>query len=291
MKSMTGYACIERQSGDVRASIEIKSVNSRFFDLSLSLPFWLGTSEKAIRDFFAGKVLRGKVEVSVRVKEASSRVAVCADTEAARAYAAALAEVAAAIGLKDCAIPLSLVASQEGVLRAEVSQGDGLFAEIILPLLKEAFAEFESSRAEEGAALKADILFMAERIGAALSVIEARAPLMEEALLSSISARFAQTLGAIAEDDRRRIMQEVAALLARHTINEEIVRLRSHLAVLKKEIEENPAPGKKIDFICQEINREANTIASKAQDFEAAQAVISIKDSLENIREQARNIE
>ena len=290
MKSMTGYACIERQAGDVCAAIEIKSVNSRFFDLAVNLPFWLGSSEKPIRDFFKDKTLRGKVEVTVRIKGGASAISVCADVEAAAAYRSALAKVAAAIGAATD-IPLSLVASQEGVLRAERVQDGNLYERIIAPLLEEAFAQFEKSREAEGAALKADILSMAQKIEAALSLIEARGSLMEETFRNQITARFADSLGAITDDDKRRIMQEVAALLVKYTINEEIVRLRSHLAVLKEEIEETPAPGKKIDFICQEMNREANTIGSKTQDFSVSQSVISIKEQIENIREQARNIE
>ena len=290
MKSMTGYACLERQAGECSVSIEIKSVNSRFYDLSVNLPFWLSLSEKPIRDFFKDKAMRGKVEVAVRVKGGGSSLAVSADAAAAKAYAAALADVAAAIG-SSADIPLSLVASQEGVLRAERVQDGNLYERIIAPLLEEAFAQFEKSREAEGAALKADILSMAQKIEAALSLIEARGPLMEETFRNQITARFADSLGAITDDDKRRIMQEVAALLVKYTINEEIVRLSSHLAVLKEEIEETPAPGKKIDFICQEMNREANTIGSKTQDFSVSQSVISIKEQIENIREQARNIE
>ena len=290
MKSMTGYACIERQSGATFALVEIKSVNSRFFDLSINLPHWLFLSEKSVRDFFSGKVIRGKVEVTVRVKGGASCLAVRADIEAAKAYSAAISEVAAAIGSgRD--IPLSLVVSQEGVLRSEQAEGGNLYEEAIAPLLEEAFAEFDRSRVEEGAALKADVLSMAQKIEVAIFAIEARLPSMEAAFRDNLRARFEEMLGTLTDDDRRRIMQEAAALLVKYTINEEIVRLRSHLAVFRKELEENPAPGKKIDFICQEINHEANTIGSKAQDFEAAQAVISIKDALENIREQARNIE
>ena len=290
MKSMTGYACLERQAGEGSASIEIKSVNSRFFDLAVNLPFWLSLSEKPIRDFFKNKAMRGKVEVTVRVKGGASSIAVYADTEAAAAYATALADVAAAIGSK-ADIPLALVASQEGVLRAERIQAANLYEEVIAPLLDETFAQFNKSREDEGAALKADILAMAQKIEASLSIIERRAPLMQEAFRNQLTARFAEILGALTEGDKLRVMQEVAALLVKYTINEEIVRLRSHLAVLKEEIEENPAPGKKIDFICQEINREANTIGSKTQDFNVSQAVISIKEQIENIREQARNIE
>ena len=290
MKSMTGYACAERQAGEISASIEIKSVNSRFFDLAVNLAFALSSIEKPIRDFFKSKTLRGKVEVTVRVKGGGSSISVYADTEAAKAYSSAIAEVAAAIGC-EVAAPLSLVASQEGVLRAERTQGGNLYASVIAPLLEEAFAQFDKSRIEEGAALKANILLMAQKIEDALIIIEESSSLMEERFRNQLSARFAEMLGAITDDDKRRIMQEVAALLVKYTINEEIVRLRSHLAVLKEEIEENAAPGKKIDFICQEINREANTIGSKTQDFSVSQAVISIKEQIENIREQARNIE
>jgi uncharacterized protein (TIGR00255 family) len=112
---------------------------------------------------------------------------------------------------------------------------------------------------------------------------------MERIFKDNIRNRFTELLGN--NIDEQRVMQETAALLVKYTINEEIVRLRAHLVSLKKELAENPAPGRKADFICQEINREVNTIGSKNQIFEVGQAVIDAKDALENIREQMRNIE
>ena len=112
---------------------------------------------------------------------------------------------------------------------------------------------------------------------------------MEVIFRENIQKRFNEILGDAV--DEQRVMQEIAALLVKYTINEEIVRLDSHLKALKAEIENNPAPGRKLDFICQEINREINTIGSKNQIVEVGQAVIEAKDALENIREQIRNIE
>ncbi len=290
MKSMTGYAYTETYLDDTFVSVEIKSLNSRFLDLSVNLPYWLSKIEKKIRDYFSTKILRGKVDVTLRIREAEGNISVYADTAVAKAYTSAIKQIADSIGFSGD-IPFSSVISQEGVLRTEHASNQEQYFESILPVLDKAFGDFEKSRIEEGRVLKDDVLEMVSRIRNSMSVIEKWIPSMEENFRRNIRAKFEDVLGKLSEADEQRIMQETAALLVKYTINEEVVRLHSHLNCLCKEIEENPAPGKKLDFICQEINREANTIGSKNQDLESGMAVISIKDALENIREQIRNIE
>lgn len=290
MKSMTGYAYREVYTNAFFVSVEIKSVNSRFLDLSVFLPHWLSRIEKKVRDYFSPKVCRGKIDVAIRVRDTRGDLSVYADTAVAKAYAAAIKTVAAEVGFTGD-IPLALVIAQDGVLRSEHDAKQDECFDAILPVLDDAFADFEASRIEEGAALQADVLSMVAHIREALAVIERWMPSMEGAFRANIRSKFEEVLGSLSDADEQRVMQETAALLVKYTINEEIVRMRSHLDCLCGEIEGNPAPGKKIDFICQEINREVNTIGSKNQDFESGLAVISIKDALENIREQIRNVE
>ncbi len=290
MKSMTGYSYVETYLDGTFVSVEVKSLNSRFLDLSVNLPHWLSKIEKKLRDYFSSKILRGKVDVTLRIREAEGNISVYADTSVAKAYTSAIKEIADSVGLGGD-VPLSLIVSQDGVLRSEHSSNQDEYFEFILPVLERAFDDFEKSRVEEGRALKADVLSMVDRIKDSLAVIEKWIPDMEETFRNNIRSKFEDILGNLSDTDEQRIMQETAALLVKYTINEEVVRLHSHLNCLCNEIEENPAPGKKLDFICQEINREANTIGSKNQDIESGMAVISIKDALENIREQIRNIE
>jgi uncharacterized protein (TIGR00255 family) len=288
MKSMTGYAFRENLSGDVAVSVEIKSYNSRFLDLSVNLPYWLGRIENRLREYTATRVQRGKVELSVKIKERGSSLVVTPDPEAARAYLEAITEIAKAIGHQE-KIPLSLIVGQEGVLKTERSLDMDAYWLMIAPVLENAFTDFELCRETEGAALTVDIMKMIDRLESDADAVSLWIPEMERLFKDNIRGRFIEVVGN--GIDEQRVLQETAALMVKYTINEEIVRLRAHLASLKKELAENQSPGRKADFICQEINREINTIGSKNQILEVGQAVIDAKDALENIREQMRNIE
>ena len=288
MKSMTGYAFREISDGDMTVSAEIKSYNSRFLDLTVNQPYWLSRIENRVREFVSSRVQRGKIELIIRVKERSSNLQVTADPDAARAYVGAIGEIADAIGHSG-EIPLSLIIGQEGVLRSERVLDIETYWKKIEPVLEATYADFEQARVTEGIALAKDITAMIARIERSADVVSTWIPEMEKLFRENVRSRFQEIVGD--RVDEQRIMQETAALLVKYTINEEIVRLRAHLASLKKEIEDNPAPGRKADFICQEINREVNTIGSKNQILEVGQAVIEAKDALENIREQMRNIE
>lgn len=288
MKSMTGYAFREITEGDVTVSVELKSYNSRFLDLTVNQPYWLSRLENRLREFVSSRVQRGKVELVLRVKERSSNLQVFADPDAARAYVGAIGEIADAIGHSG-EIPLSLIIGQEGVLRSERVLDIETYWQKIEPVLNGAYADYNETRESEGKALAKDIDVMIGRIEKSADVVSQWIPEMERIFRETIRNRFIEIVGD--RVDEQRVMQETAALLVKYTINEEIVRLRAHLSSLRKEIAENPAPGRKTDFICQEINREVNTIGSKNQILEVGKAVIEAKDALENIREQMRNIE
>ena len=288
MKSMTGYAYKELTTENYTVSVELKSYNSRFLDLSVNSPYWLSRLENRLREYVSSRIQRGKVELTVRIKEQSANLQVTADPEAARSYMGAIMEIADALGHTEN-IPLSLIISQEGVLKSERTIDIEDYWKRIEPVLAEVCADFEKARKTEGAALANDIYAMIVRMEADVECIAGYIPEMEEMFKENIRSRFAEVLGT--QIDEQRVLQETAALLVKYTINEEIVRLRAHLVSLKKELEENSAPGRKVDFICQEINREVNTIGSKNQILEVGHAVVDAKDALENIREQMRNIE
>lgn len=289
MKSMTGYSWKETACEGMTVSVEIKSYNSRFLDLSVNMPYWLSRLENRVREYASTRVQRGKVELALRIRETSAALQVTADALAARSYLGAVSEIAEAIGYAGERVPLSLIIAQEGVLKSERALDPETYWKSVEPVLVSAFDEFDRARRTEGTALEADILSMIARIESTVDLISGWIPKMEGMFKDNIRSRFSEMLSG--EVDEQRVLQETAALLVKYTINEEIVRLRAHLTSLRREIGENPAPGRKADFICQEINREVNTIGSKNQVFEVAQAVIDAKDALENIREQMRNIE
>ena len=289
MRSMTGYAYKEKVDENVSVSVEIKSWNSRFLDLSVNMPSFLGRLENRIREKCSNSILRGKVDLSIRIREKNAAVTVDADENAAKAYFDAIQRIATACGLDSKNIPLQLIASQEGVLSIQKDTDPERYWAMIEPVFSEALADFTADRDREGANLKKDLLEKLSKIEESEKLFKEWIPQMENLFREGILKRFKEVLGD--EVDEQRVMTETAALLVKYTINEEVVRLQSHIDALKSEMENNPAPGKKIDFICQELNREINTIGSKNQFVEVGRAVIAAKDALENIREQARNVE
>lgn len=289
MNSMTGYSYNEELGENYSVSVEIKSVNSRFLDLTINLPSFLGRLESKFKELITSKIQRGKIDVFIRIKENNAPVTISVDEKMAKSYFDAISKVANTIGQTEKDIPLSLIISQEGVLTSQKEIDIDYYWNLILPIFEKAFEDFVVDRKREGENLKNDLLFQLDKIQKASEIFSEWQPKMENAFKESILKKFNELLAD--KVDEQRVMTEVAALMVKYTINEEIVRLKSHINALTKEIEKNPIPGKRIDFICQEMNREINTIGSKNQFIEIAQEVINAKDALENIREQSKNIE
>lgn len=288
MTSMTGYAYEEKSGDTAVVSVEIKSVNSRFLDLTINLPPYLNQLESYYRKKISEKVLRGKVDVYIRVKELESDTEISADTGVAKSYLEAIKKVAQATGYST-EIPLSLIISQPGVLNSNKSYDVEKYKGLIDPLFDSALKTFVSDRTREGENMKKDLLAKLSKLEECAKFFIEYQPKMEEIFKEQITSKFNELLGDHADENR--IMTETAAMLVKYTINEEIVRLNSHISAMKNELENNPVPGKKLDFICQEMNREINTIGSKNQFAQVGAMVITAKDSLENIREQAKNVE
>ena len=287
MISMTGYGYSEINYENAVISVEIKSVNSRFLDLSVNLPPYLNAIESFFRILIIKNISRGKVDVFIRVKELESDAQIVADTKIAQSYSEAIKQVAKAIGYDENNIPLSLILSQTGVLNTNKNYDVQDYQKKIEPVFQNALEIFLSDAKREGENLKADLKQKLSKLEECADFFEQWQPKMEEIFKQQIVSRFNELLDE--QVDQNRIMTEVAAMLVKYTINEEIVRLKSHIKAMKQEME-NPFPGKKLDFICQEMNREINTIGSKNQFAEVGAMVICAKDSLENIREQSKNI-
>lgn len=289
MNSMTGYGFKESVVDDTQISVEIKSVNNRFLDLNINLPYFLNPLEQKVRKLVSEKIVRGKVDVTIRVKDMSSTAKVTADPQAAKMYADAIGQIAVALGKSSSDVPLSLIVNQEGVLNITHEYDADSYWEKIEGVFSEVFEQFVSDRKREGENLKKDLLAKLDVLDSCAAFFKEWQPKMEQKFKEQITSRFNELLGD--NVDENRIMTEVAAMMVRYTINEEIIRLHSHLAALRKEFSENPVPGKRIDFICQEANREINTIGSKNQFTEVGAMVVNAKDALENIREQSKNVE
>lgn len=288
MTSMTGYGYNEMNYETAIVSVEIKSVNSRFLDLNINLPPFLNSIESYFRNKISQNITRGKVDVFIRVKELESDAQIYADTKMAKSYYDAIKEVAIATGYDEKSIPLSLILEQNGVLNSNKSYDVEKYQSMIDPIFDNALNQFVKDANREGKNLLVDLKSKLLELETCADFFKKWQPKMENVFKEIITAKFNDLL----KDnvDENRIMTEVAAMLVKYTINEEIVRLQSHIKAMKEELENNPYPGKKIDFICQEMNREINTIGSKNQFAEVGAMVIKAKDSLENIREQSKNI-
>lgn len=263
MTSMTGYAYNEQSTENAVVSVEIKSVNSRFLDLSINLPGFLNQLESYYRSKISEKVLRGKVDVSIRVKELESDTEVIADANAAKSYQNAIKKVCEACGYDSKEIPLSLIISQPGVLNVNKVYDIEKYKNLIEPVFNVAYTKFVEDRTREGENLKIDLLEKLSVLDECAAFFKNWQPKMETFFKETIVKKFNELLGENADENR--IMTETAAMLVKYTINEEVVRLHSHLKAMRDEINSNPVPGKKLDFICQETNREINTIGSKNQ--------------------------
>jgi len=288
MISMTGYAYREKTGQDLSVSVEIKGYNNRYLEIYVNLPPWLSTLEMKVREQIATRCGRGKVEVYIRVHEMNAPVSVSVNKNAAKAYFNAINDLAKELGLKEkCG--LGVLLNMEGILEIEKSRDEERYLNEIDPLLRETIDAFCLEREREGKHTQDDILSNLEKIEASLKIIASFASVIENGIKENIKTRFAEMLGN--QIDENRILAETASLLLKYTISEEISRLSSHLGEFRAETEKNPRPGKKCDFLCQEINREINTIGSKSAVIEVTNEVVKMKEALENIREQLRNIE
>lgn len=288
MKSMTGYAYEERQDERVSLSVEIRGYNSRFLELFIYLPPYLSSLEPKVREYMASRCRRGKVEINIRFKEYNADISVSVNREAALAYGNAISVLARTLGIRGKP-PLSVLLGMEGVLEVEKSRDDERNWKYIEPCLKAAADCFDEERIREGEHTLGDILSHIAVLESAVQIAAAHAPLMETSIQENLRNRFIELFGD--KIDENRVLTETAVLLMKYTISEEISRLGSHLSEFRVEAERNLSPGKKLDFLCQEMNREVNTIGSKTPDLDVTRAVVDMKDALENIREQLRNVE
>jgi uncharacterized protein (TIGR00255 family) len=288
MKSMTGYAWTTRQDEQYFLSVEIKGYNNRFLEISVYLPPFLSALESRVREQIAARFRRGKIEAAVKLREYNAPLVVSVNREAVTAYAGAIDLLTEEFGLEGKP-SLETLLGLEGVLETEKGRDDERCWALIEPALREALDRFETERVREGNHTEKDILSYVDKIASLSEAVNGRAPEIETAFRESLRTRFRELLGE--GMDEGRVLTETAALMVKASIAEELSRLSSHLADFRADAARNPAPGKKLDCLSQEINREINTIGSKSPDLAVSRAVVDMKDALENIREQLRNVE
>ena len=271
--------------------MEIKSVNHRYLDLNIKVPRIYSFLEEAVKSAVSSRVSRGKVDVFVSVFTKDGKdVKVTPNLELIREYVEALRQVRDTFGLADDISTMG-VAQMPDALSIDKEEPDNeAVQQQVLEVVGQALEEYDAMRRAEGARLCQDIVQRAGRIGQLVDHVEERSPQTVEEYRKRISARMQELLGDT-EIAEQRILAEAALFADKVSVTEEIVRLRSHLAQLNTMLSADTAVGRKLDFLVQEMNREANTIGSKANDYELAQTVVEIKAEIEKIREQIQNIE
>jgi len=288
MKSMTGYGYCETQNEKLHTVIELKSYNHRYLDIIIYLPNYLNQIEQKIRGFISSRVKRGRVELYLKVREQSEDIIVSIDKEAACSYTKAFKELIEVAGIND-RVHLSHLLRMDGVIKTENKRDIEYYWSNIEPLLENVFKAFEESRVKEGLKINEDLIKIIEEIWDGIKKIEMVSPEIKEYVTSEIRKRFEELLGE--NIDEVRIYSETAMLLIKFDINEEIVRLKTHLERFSEIIKNEEGVSKSLDFIAQELNREINTIGSKSMNLKISSTVLEVKGSIERIREQLRNAE
>ena len=293
IKSMTGFGRGEFSDGKRNVIAEIKTVNHRYADISVKMPKRYSFAEEKIKSLIKEKVKRGKAEVSIIVENLTEEdTTVKLNTLVAGQYVNNLKELKEAYGLTG-EIDIKLVATMPDVLKAvpDVENEDEAAA-VIFEAVKMAVSNLDAMREVEGAKLADDLLMRGQLIRDIVKKIDARAPMVAREYTLKLQNRIKDLLGDQVDIPEDRILVEAAVFADKANITEELVRLDSHMNQLKTIITASSEPvGKKLDFLVQEMNRESNTIGSKANDMEITSLMLETKSEIEKIREQVQNIE
>jgi len=289
--SMTGFGAGESDLAGVRTVVELRSVNGRFCDISVRLPKSLGSLEGRVRARVQEQLTRGNVSVSVRCDEGdAAEHGLRIDVEAGKKYCDALRKLKEQLGVSGD-VSLDMVAAYPGLVTPENEEVDpaerwpGIEAALV-----KALAAFKDMKRSEGKALETDLRTRIDAIQALLRLIEDRAPDRVAEYRESLNNRLVDLLDE-RQVDPQRVAMEITLLAERIDMTEECVRMRAHCDAFKEALEADGSPGRRLNFLIQEMNREINTIGSKGNDAEISHSVIQAKEELEKVREQVQNIE
>ncbi|MBP6875179.1 MAG: YicC family protein [Candidatus Eisenbacteria bacterium] len=289
--SMTGFGRGECQGGDYRVTIEIRAVNHRFLEVTTRLPRRLATLENRVREKLQGRISRGKVHASVNLDgDAGRTAALRLNEELAQRYLEILREIKARFGLQGEIDLSSFVTLPDVLEREEDELSEQAGWTLIEEPLDQALAEFERQRAREGEAMTRDLRARLAAVGEAVRRIEARQPEVSARVRERLSERLAQVSQDI-EYNRYRLEAELTLFADRSDVTEECTRLRSHCDQFEHALAGADPAGRRLNFLLQEMNREANTIGAKCQDLDLSREAIFLKEEIEKIREQVQNIE
>ena len=290
MRSMTGCGSGKVQQDGWEVTVDLKTVNHRFLDIGMRLPRNLSFLEQTVRDTIGRKISRGHADVYLTVKRTDiSAIDVACDTDLAGLYLGAAEQIAQKTGAENDMTVSSLM-KMDGVLTLNDREMDEeTVASICREATEIAAAQLVQMREREGMHLKGDLQNHLDAADALREMIMKRAPMVVEEYKDKLETRLKNLLTETV--DPQRLAQEVAIIADRCAIDEELARLDSHIRQMRKYLENEGEIGKKMDFLIQEMNREANTIGSKASDAAIAQHVVDLKSEIEKLREQIQNVE
>ena len=291
IKSMTGYGGAKGSAEGLSVSIELKSVNNRYLDVSVKLPRTMLFAEEPIKAAVGRHISRGKVDVFVTVDQsASDDMEVRVNEPLLKGYIEALSSAAEKFGLQNdmtvmslCRLPDVLCTDRREIDSSALMTG-------ITEILERALTEYDAMRLREGEKLRDDVLARLETISRLTGVVEENAPKTVAEYRARLEQKLQEVL-ATANIDESRVLTEAAIFADKIAVDEETVRLRSHISQLRGLTNGESPAGRKMDFLIQELNREANTIGSKCQNADIAHVVVELKADIEKIREQIQNVE
>lgn len=291
MKSMTGYGSASGVSGKLCVTIELKSVNNRFLDCSIKMPRAYVSAEERLKAGIKSAISRGKVDVFVSVDlSQAEEVEIALNESVADSYMRVLRAISERYGIPVNADALSLARIADVLSIKERKTDTDALAEDMAEILSGAINDFNEMRLREGEKMEADIGLRLDEIERLTELIEERSPRIVDEYRAKLLARMTELLQSTTADEAR-ILTEAAIFADRVAVAEETVRLRSHIAQFREIMQSSEPIGRKLDFLVQELNREANTIGSKANDSDMARLVVDMKSEIEKVREQIQNIE
>lgn len=291
IKSMTGFGRCEIQKESKKFTVELKSVNHRYLDVNIRMPKKLNFFETAIRNLLKSYANRGKVDIFITYEDLSqTQVAVKYNAVLAGEYLKYLKQMEEEFGLENDIRVSTLSRYPEVFTMEEQSEDEEELWNGLKEALEGAFGQFVRTRQTEGENLKRDILAKLDRLNELTAHIEERSPQIVSEYRAKLEEKMKELL-ADTQIEESRIAAEVILFADKICTDEEVVRLKSHISHMRNTLDEKDEIGRKLDFIAQEMNREANTILSKANDIEVSDYAISLKTEIEKIREQIQNIE
>lgn len=288
---MTGFGRCEVSEGDRKITVEMKSVNHRYLDVSMKMPKKLNFFDSAIRALLKEYIQRGKVDVYITYEDLSeSKVALTYNSKIAAQYMDYFRQMEEQFGLNNDVQVSVLARCPEVLVMEEQQEDEDEIWHLLEQALRGACERFVETRIREGEALKSDLISKLDEMLKLVAFIEERSPQIVAEYRQKIEAKVKELL-ADAQIDESRIATEVTIFADKICVDEEIVRLKSHVEATKAALEAGGSIGRKLDFIAQEMNREANTTLSKANDLEISSRAIDLKTEIEKVREQIQNIE